>query len=858
MSAVQERARLASAHAAPDMITGLQQIVGPARVLHSETDRTPFESDGLTAFRARPLAVVLVETQQEIIDLVRWCHRTGTPFVARGSGTSLSGGSMPHEQGVVLALNRMNRILEIRPDDRICRVEPGVINLHVSDAVRRYGLYYAPDPSSQPICTIGGNVAFNSGGAHCLKYGMTSNHVLEMKIVLPTGEVETIGRPSLEGIGPDLHGLFVGSEGRFGVALEMTLRLLPLVPVYKTVLAAYTSQKAAGDAVSRIVASGLLPGAIEIMDSLSIEAAEVSVNAGYPRDAAAILIVELEGEEEQVALDFALLSALLQDSGAYEIREAKSEAERARIWKGRKSAFSAVGRLSPDYIVQDGVVPRSRLGEALQKIVALGEQYDIRVANVFHAGDGNLHPLILFDGREDGALHKAEELAGEILHMCIDMGGSITGEHGVGMEKRDYLPSQYQGRDLKLLYDLRLAMDPAGVANQGKMLRYDTMPEPLHVATDLELPEAYSARARDCICHFSELITTSSRVRIQGGGSKTAGQAADAISLPAGDLSGIIEYDPSEFTFTAFAGTPIAEVQALLAAEGQYLPFCPPPHAGATLGGTLACGLSGEERWRYGGIRDFILGIRFLDGEGQLLYSGARVVKNAAGFDIPKLLVGSLGGLALMVEMTFKVFPRVHAYGTLICDTDDFYRATQWLQQVARSPFDVSGLCLQPLQPLDDAYRLYVRLGGDPEALPDRLERLAVHLDEDAEVVLEEKDQTLWDNFDAWSLSGAECVWRVPIVPSSMSDLEYRLEQTQLQRRYGMGGNLLWLHGSPAEPVTDILREQGLGGLALRASTAPALYGEYAVHPFLARIKQVLDPQDRFASPLPFAGDESS
>ncbi len=853
MNAVQERLPPDSERAASAMIADLQRIVDPARVLHSETERTPFESDGLTAFRARPLAVVLVETQQEIVDLVRWCHSTSTPFVARGSGTSLSGGSMPIEQGVVLALNRLNKILEIRPEDRICRVEPGVINLHVSEAVKAYGLYYAPDPSSQPICTIGGNVAFNSGGAHCLKYGMTSNHVLEMKIVLPTGEVETIGRPSLEGIGPDLHGLFVGSEGRFGVALEMTLRLLPLVPMYKTVLAAYTSQKAAGDAVSRIVASGLLPGAIEIMDSLSIEAAEVSVNAGYPKNAAAILIVELEGEEEQVALDFTLLSQLLQDSGAYEIRVAKTEAERMRIWKGRKSAFSAVGRLSPDYIVQDGVVPRSRLGEALQKIVSLGDQYGIRVANVFHAGDGNLHPLILFDGREEGALHRAEELAGEILHMCIDMGGSITGEHGVGMEKRDYLPSQYQGRDLKLLYDLRLAMDPAGVANQGKMLKYDTMPAPLYQAGDLELPASYSSSARDCIHSLSELIAISSCIQIQGGGSKTAGPSGDATLLPATDLAGIVEYDPTEFTFTAFAGTTIVEVQELLEAEGQYLPFCPPAHDGATLGGTLACGLSGEGRWRYGGIRDFILGVRFLDGEGQLLYSGARVVKNAAGFDIPKLLVGSLGGLALMVEVTFKVFPLIPSYGTLICNTHDIGLGVKLLQQAARGPFDISGLCLQPQ---GDSNRLFVRLGGDTEALSARLTRLAEYLRQDSEILLD--DRNLWEEFDAWSNTEAECVWRVPITPSRIEGMEQQLRHTQLQRRYSMAGNLLWLHGNPTEPVDDILQDEGLAGLALRARKAPALHGVYPVNPFLTRIKRVLDPQNRFASPLPFAGVNSS
>lgn len=833
------------------VVAALQDIVEPERVLHSDATRAPYESDALTAFRAQPHAVVLVNTRQELIALVRWCQATGTPFLARGSGTSLSGGSMPIDQGIVLALNRLNRILEIRPEDRLCRVEPGVINLHVSQAVQAHGLYYAPDPSSQPICTIGGNVAFNSGGAHCLKYGMTSNHVLGLKHVLPTGEVESIGRDSLEGLGPDLPGLFVGSEGRFGVALEITLRLLPLVPVYKTILAAYTSLTAAGEAVARIVASGLLPGAIEIMDSLSIQAAEVSVNAGYPQGAAAILIVELEGEAEQVAAEFADLSRLLQASGAYEVREARSEAERQQIWKGRKSAFSAVGRLSPDYIVQDGVVPRSRLGEALHTIEALSRTYGIRVANVFHAGDGNLHPLILFDGREAGALHRAEELAGEILHMCINMGGSITGEHGVGMEKRDYLPAMYQGRDLQFMYDLSFALDPRGIANRGKMLRDEVWPPPPVAIPDAGMPEAYAPALQDRLREIGGLVAASEQVRIVGGRSKTRQPMPDtACMLSVADLTGVIEYNPVEFTLTALAGTPVAQLQALLAEEGQYLPFCPPSRGGATIGGTLACGLSGEGRLRYGGIRDFILGVRFIDGQGQLLYGGGRVVKNAAGFDIPKLLVGSLGSLALMVEVTFKVFPCAPAHGTLICRADDIDGAMALLHRVSRGPFEMASLALLP-DP--EGYALHVRLAGAADLLPQRLARLAAFAACPSETVLE--DEALWQACDEWSLLPDEGIWRVPIVPSLIPALEDCLQQLHLHRRYGMRGNMLWLHGRRTAPVRDILQRFNLGGLALRDSVAPALYGHYPMTRFLARVKQVLDPHARFASPLPFTGE---
>ena len=452
-----------------DILSALARQLPPARLLVQPAELAPYESDALTAYRARPAAVVLAETQDEVVAVVRLCHQYGVPFVARGSGTSLSGGSLPIEDGILIALNRLNRIVALDPRRRIAVVEPGVINLDVSKAAAGYGLYYAPDPSSQLICTIGGNLAFNSGGAHCLKYGMTANHVLGIKAVLPDGEVVQMGGESLESVGPDLTGFFVGSEGLFGVALEITLRLLPKPQMYRTVLAAYRSLEAAGNAVSQVVASGLLPGALEIMDNLAIQAAEAAVHAGYPRDAAALLIVELEGERVQVEAEFTHLLQVIETSEPYEVRVAKDDADRARIWKGRKSAFSAVGRLSPDYIVQDGVVPRSRLGEALATIERLSSAYNVRVANVFHAGDGNLHPLILYNGRVHGELERAEALAGEILHMCIALGGSITGEHGVGVEKRAYMPEMFTAVDLQVMADLRRALDPAELANRGKM-----------------------------------------------------------------------------------------------------------------------------------------------------------------------------------------------------------------------------------------------------------------------------------------------------------------------------------------------------------------------------------------------------
>lgn len=461
--------------AEPAVLTELSRLFPPDRFLRGEAHLAAYESDGLTAFKARPRAVVLPETADEVIETVRFCHKHKIPFVARGSGTSLSGGCLPVEEGIVIALNRLDRILRIDPENRIAVVEPGVYNLAVSTAAAPDGLYFAPDPSSQQICTIGGNVAFNSGGAHCLKYGMTSNHVIGLKAVLATGEVVEFGGESRENIGPDLTGLFVGCEGMFGIALEITLRLLPKVETYHTVLAGYPNVEAAGDAVSAVIASGLLPGALEIMDRLAIEAAEEAVHAGYP-SCESVLIVELEGAREEVEHEKQKLDRILRDSGADPIQVAADAGQRARIWKGRKSAFSAVGRLSPDFIVQDGVVPRSRLGEALRAISNISKQTGVPVANVFHAGDGNLHPLILFDGSIEGALERAESCAAQILKMCTDMGGSITGEHGVGMEKRAFLGNMFSDADIELFKEIRRAFDPDEIANPGKMFPSEEAP----------------------------------------------------------------------------------------------------------------------------------------------------------------------------------------------------------------------------------------------------------------------------------------------------------------------------------------------------------------------------------------------
>ncbi|ACY98810.1 FAD-linked oxidase C-terminal domain-containing protein [Thermomonospora curvata] len=449
-----------------DLAGRFTELLGPEQVITDPVRLRTYECDGLTYHRATPGLVVLPDTAEQIAAIVRRCAAAGVPYVARGSGTGLSGGALPRSDGVLIVTSRMRRILHIDPDNQRAVVEPGVINLELSRAARPHGYYFAPDPSSQQICTIGGNVAENSGGAHCLKYGFTAHHVLACEIVTPDGEITTISR---DGGGYDLLGAFVGSEGTLGITTKITVRLTRLPETVQTLLAAFPSIEAAGSAVSQIIAAGVVPAAIEMMDALAIEAAEAAVACGYPEGAAAVVVVELDGPAAEVEHQFAEVRRLCRQEGAFEIRVASDETERALIWKGRKSAFAAVGRISPAYLVQDGVIPRTALPQVLADIEELSRRAGVRVANVFHAGDGNLHPLVLFDDSEPQAAERAEQVAGQILDLCVRHGGSITGEHGVGVDKARHMPRMFTETDLDTMQMVRCAFDPAGLCNPGKI-----------------------------------------------------------------------------------------------------------------------------------------------------------------------------------------------------------------------------------------------------------------------------------------------------------------------------------------------------------------------------------------------------
>jgi glycolate oxidase len=452
-----------------EIVRALQRIVPGEGVVSEPEGLVPFESDGLSAYRQTPLAVVLPETVAQVSAILRWCGENGVKVVPRGAGTSLSGGALPLADGVVLGMAKFNRVLDIDYANRCAVLQPGVTNLAITHAVQADGFYYAPDPSSQIACTIGGNVAENSGGVHCLKYGLTTNNLLGCEIVLMSGEVVRLGGKAYDAAGYDLLGLVTGSEGLLGVVTEVTVRILPTPETARALLLGFGSVEAAGACVADVIAAGIIPAGMEMMDRPAIHAAEAFVGAGYPLEAEALLIVELDGPDAECAELTAMVEDLARARGADFLRISQNEAERQAFWAGRKAAFPAVGRIAPDYYCMDGTIPRRRLPEVLTKIYELGRGYGLGVANVFHAGDGNLHPLILYDADVPGELERAEAFGADILKLCVAVGGVLTGEHGVGVEKRDLMGEMFSDLDLACQQRVKCAFDPELLLNPGKV-----------------------------------------------------------------------------------------------------------------------------------------------------------------------------------------------------------------------------------------------------------------------------------------------------------------------------------------------------------------------------------------------------
>ena len=657
----------------PALVTHLERTVGRDHVITDPNRLFVYESDGLTQYRVAPRAVVLPGDTEELAAVVKLLHAEGIAVVPRGAGTGLSGGALPFEDGVVVGTARMSRILEIDPENRLARVQPGVVNGRLTEATSPYGLYYAPDPSSQSTCTLGGNVAENSGGPHCLKYGVTGRYVTGLTVVLADGEIVRMGGA---GRAPDdaldLVGLFVGSEGCFGIATEIEVRLLPVSEGVRTLLGIFDSMEDAGRAVTEIIASGMMPAALEIVDEATIRAVEASVYAaGYPTDAGAALVIEFDGTEAGLDTDANRAEACCRQAGARDVQRAVDEEHRAALWKGRKKAFGAMGRIAPDLLVQDATVPRTRLPEVLAGVAEIGRRYGLQIANVFHAGDGNLHPNIIFDRHDAAELARVEKASKEIMALCVDAGGTITGEHGVGVDKRQYMHLVHRPVELEAMARMKHAFDPRGLFNPGKVLPDvgpDAWTEPLSAGrverTGIVEPVpsapavARPADATEVAAAVVEARRSGLRVLPIGTGRHLARPSSpDALFLSSERMAGVEIYEPADLTLTAGAGTPLRDLAEALAPHDQWLPFDPPDAEGRTLGGLMAAGLSGPLAAGYGPLRNHVLGATVVCGDGRVLRLGGRVVKNVAGFDLLRPVVGSRGSLAVVTSVCVRLFP---------------------------------------------------------------------------------------------------------------------------------------------------------------------------------------------------------
>ncbi len=603
---------------------------------------------GVAVGRAR--AVCFPRSGEAVAAAVRVARRHGRPFVARGSGTGLAGGATPLDDPVVIVTTQMNRVLDVDEAARVAWVEPGVLNLDLTRTVSPLGLHYSPDPSSQQACTIGGNVGTNAGGPHCLADGVTSAHVLAVDVVLADGTQARLGGLAPDTPGYDLRGCFVGSEGTMGIATRIAVRLMPDAPRVATLLCAFDSVEAAAATVSDVIAAGVLPAALEMMDAPITRAVEDFVGAGYPRDAQAVLLAEVDGLDCGVETHVEAIAAVARANGATLVRVAADDTERALLWKGRKAAFGAIARIAPDYYLHDAVVPRTQLVSVLRRVYEIAEAHEILVMNVFHAGDGNLHPLLVFDGREAGVWERVYAAGKEILNACLDAGGVLTGEHGVGIEKRDLMSRMFTRDDLDAQARLPRRVRPGrrGEPGEGAAAWQPVRRDATRTRGRLDMTdEEPRAPAR-------AVAPVGARTQWEVGGPPPLG--ALEVRAPAG----VITYEPADMTITVGAGTSFAIVDEVLAEHGQECPLDPRRHS-ATVGGILACGLSGIRRLRHGPVRDHVLEVRFETGDGRLVKGGGPTVKNVTGYDLPRLFVGSFGTIGVLQQATLRCRPRPRA-----------------------------------------------------------------------------------------------------------------------------------------------------------------------------------------------------
>ncbi|HSL55812.1 MAG TPA: FAD-binding protein [Pyrinomonadaceae bacterium] len=764
------------------LIDNLSAIVGRENVLSKPDELLVYECDGLPQHKHRPRAVVFPSSTEETSAIMRELARANVPFTPRGAGTGLSGGALALNSGVVIEMARMRKILHIDIENRIAVVQPGVVNLHVSRAVAPFGLYYVPDPSSQPSCTIGGNIAESAGGIHCLKYGTTTDHVLGCRVVLAGGDVVDL---SIDMPGYDLLGTFIGSEGTFGIATEATLRLAQTPPAVRTLLAEFMQVNDASHAVSAIIAAGVMPAALEMMDGEIIRAVEASVfAAGLPPDAGAALLIELDGIEAGLDEEAEKVTSICLEYGARSCRYARDETERKKLWAARKGAFGAIGRISPDSMIQDAVVPRSRLPQVLGAAYDIAARYQLRIANVFHAGDGNLHPLICFDSRFVDQVQRVKDAGRELMEVCVAAGGTITGEHGVGLDKRELLPLVFSEADMNAMLSVRAAFDPLGLCNPGKIVpvlrgcgeakaiaaevqerqelpmhsRIEQvtkrgLPPLSHQRGQAPLPDLFYSLAQ--IAGEAHVVSQNETVIVSPASAEEISEILKLASregckvLPAGGgtwlrttanlivstlrLNRIIEHEPADLIAIAQAGVTLSDFNRRLAENGQWLPLDPPNDGRATLGGVVATGIGGPQQFGYGRPRGSVIGMKVVLADGSMIKAGGRVVNNVAGYDLCKLCTGSYGSLGIITELNFKLRPRPAREATVI--------ARGSVEDLRKSARTIVEARLFPVAAEIVSGELLVRFAGNEKGVAYQIEQ-ALKLLKNAEVVMNDAD--LW------------------------------------------------------------------------------------------------------------------
>lgn len=646
-------------------VNKMEEIVGKEYVKTSDADMELYSYDA-SLVGGKPGLVVFPGSTEEVSQVMREAYIAGIPNVGRGFATNLSGGTIIRFEGLVIVLSRFNQVLEINPESKYAVVQTGVTNLEIQEAVAPLGMFYAPDPASQKVATIGGNIGENSGGPRCLKYGVTSNHILGMKTVMADGEIIDIAGPSLDPPGYDVRGLMVGSEGCLGVATEITVRITPKTESVVTMLAIYDEVSSAAKTVSAIMEAGIVPLTLEMMDNMIIQAVEKGGSCGYPIDAAAVLIIEVEGISTGLKEQAEEVHKICMETGCREVRTAKTQDERELLWKGRKGAFGAICNLSPNYLVNDGCVLRSDLPEVLERVKEVSEQYNCPVANVFHAGDGNLHPLLMFDSRNEEEVEQVHKAGWDIMKICAEYGGTISGEHGIGEEKREAMKMVFSGHDLNTQQTIKLALDPKNLLNPTKVI-------PLPPEGSDKLPESrptilkraggdQAAGVAEAIETVRGAIAEKKSIRVAGKGTFNGfGNLIDGETVVVDSLkmTDFIEYDKDNQFITVGAGVTLGELQEKLAEQNQWLPirapFC---NTDTTTGAIVAMATVGPERLVYGAPRDLLLGLQYIDSNGSMVSAGGKVVKNVAGYDMTRLLTGSLGTLGFITEATWKTATR--------------------------------------------------------------------------------------------------------------------------------------------------------------------------------------------------------